>query len=159
MDVELLRDFAPFLQFDAFFNYGMRHMIELGSGFGSVKNNPFIGSLLDLYEEIPFLDKDGQPQITKFVQPVWINDCFGKEGFWMNGDMQLVNNMLILPRRFYTPKDDFFLYNYLQCEETRGIHHFNSEWQPHEYLEQRKSAAKWMDIVEEAMVEKISEEE
>lgn len=151
MDVELLRDFAPLLQFDAFFNFGMRHMIELGSGFGSVKHNAFISSLLKLYENEEFLDQDGTPQIIKYVQPVWVNDNFSKAGFTLNGDMQLVNNMLLLPRRFYTPKDDFFLYNHLQCDETRGIHHFNSEWQPCEYLEQRKDAARWIAIAQKTL--------
>lgn len=148
MDVQLLQDFTPLLQFDAFFNFGMRHMIELGSGFGSVRYNMFIGSLLKLYENEEFLDWNGIPQMTKYVQPVWINDSFDKAGFKLNGDMQLVNNMLLLPRRFYTPKDDFFLYNYLQCDETRGIHHFNSEWQPNEYLNQRKEATKWRILAE-----------
>lgn len=151
MDVELFKDFEPLLQFDAFFNFGMRHMIELGSGFGSSRYNPFIGSLLQLYENAEFLDANGTPQITKYVQPVWINDSFSKAGFKLNGDMQLVDDMLLLPRRFYTPKDDFFLYNYLQCDETRGIHHFNSEWQPDEYLKQRKEMMKWGAIAEKML--------
>lgn len=137
MDVELIKDFEPLLQFDAFFNYGTRHLIELGSGFGAKKGNAFIGTLLEQYQNIEFWDEDGIPQIDKYVQPVWLNDTYCKEGFRMDGSMQLLNNMLILPRRFYTPKDDIFLYNSLQCEETRGIHHFNSEWKPKEYLEQR----------------------
>lgn len=137
MDVELIKDFEPILQFDAFFNYGTRHLIELGSGFGARKENAFIGRLLDRYKDIEFWDGDGKPQIDKYVQPVWLNEEYYKEGFRMDGSMQLLNNMLILPRRFYTPKDDIFLYNSLQCEDTRGIHHFNSEWKPQEYLEKR----------------------
>lgn len=148
MDVELLKDFEPLLRFDAFFNYGMRHMIELGSGFGSIKRNPFIGSLLKLYENAAFLDREGKSQEMKYVQPRWINDSFRKKGFWMNGDMQLVDNMLLLPRRFYTPKDDFFLWNCLQSDDTRGIHHFNSEWQPQEYREQRAELAECMATAE-----------
>lgn len=140
MDVELLKDFEPLLQFEAFFNYGTRHMIELGSGFGAKRYNHFVGSLLKLYENEEFLDKDGIPQTNKFVQPVWLNNSFYKEGFRLNGSMQLLKNMLLLPRRFYTPKDDILLCNCLQCKDTRGIHHFNSEWQPKEYLEQRNSS-------------------
>lgn len=143
MDVELIRDFAPFLKFEAFFNYGARHLIELGSGFGSVRHNPFIGALLKLYDGVAFLDGEGKPQTDKYVQPVWLDRCFREEGFWMNGDMQVVKDMLLLPRRFYTPKDDLFLQNFLQCEETRGIHHFNSEWKPQEYLEHRQENSSW----------------
>lgn len=157
MDVELLKDFEPLLQYDAFFNYGVRHMVELGSGFGSTKHNPFIGSLLKLYEDVAFLDRNGQSQETKYVQPVWINDRFLTEGFWMNGDMQLIHNMLLLPRRFYTPKDDFFLWNCLQCEETRGIHHFNSEWQSDEYQKQRIEAAAWAGSVGNSRIKAVLE--
>lgn len=151
VDVELLKDFEPLRQFDSFFNYGVRHMVELGSGFGSVKQNPFIGTLLKLYEGVEFLDKNGQSQETKYVQPVWINDSFLRKGFWLNGDMQLVDNMLLLPRRFYTPKEDFFLCNYLQCDDTRGIHHFNSEWQPNEYHKLRQEAAAWLEIMKKTV--------
>ncbi len=144
MDVELLKDFKPLLGYDAFFNYGVRHMIELGSGFGSVKGNPFIGRLIGTYENEEFVDRYGKPQADKFVQPRWLNDCFEREGFWMNGDMQLANNMLLLPRRFYTPKDDFLLLNWLQCRDTRGIHHFNSEWRSDEYLNGRTEITAWI---------------
>lgn len=151
MDVELIKNFEPLLQFEAFFNYGMRHMVELGSGFGGVRHNLFIKSLLDLYDGAAFLDMDGKPQVEKYVQPRWINDSFRQEGFRLNGDLQIVKDMLLLPRRYYTPKDDFFLCNCLQCEETRGIHHFNSEWKPQEYLEQRGKAADWMGVVEDVL--------
>lgn len=137
MDVELIKDFEPLLQFDAFFNYGTRHLIELGSSFGAKKGNAFIRRLLERYKDVEFLDADGVPQLDKYVQPVWLNEEYCKEGIRMDGSMQLLNEMLILPRRFYTPKDDIFLYNSLQCEDTRGIHHFNSEWKPKEYLEER----------------------
>lgn len=147
MDVELLKDFKPLLGYDAFFNYGVRHMIELGSGFGSIKKNPFIARLIETYENEEFVDQCGQPRIEKFVQPRWLDGYFKEEGFRMDGSMQLVKNMLVLPRRFYTPKDDIFLWNCLQCKDTRGIHHFNSNWRPDEYQEQRSRIVSWMTMV------------
>lgn len=77
----------------------------------------------------------------------------------MNGDMHAVNNMLLLSRRFYTPKDDMFLWNCLQCEDTRGIHHFNSDWKPQEYLERRKGAVMWMEETAEVSMAKTGSEE
>lgn len=148
MDVELLKDFAPFLKFKAFFNFGARHEIDLGSGFGSIKKNPLIGSLLQMYEDKELLDRDGEPMVDKFVQPLLLEKKFPQWGLRMDGSMQLVDDMLLLPRRFYTPIDDFFLQNFIQCEETRGIHRYNAGWWSRSNHEQRKQNLFWTKVAQ-----------
>lgn len=128
MDVALIKDFDPLLQFQAFFNFSTQFYIDLGSGFGSVAGNPFLADLLALYENQEFLDRDGNPLVWNYMQPAFLRDAFGRAGVRMNGDMQLVDGMLVLPRRYYTPVDDFLSVNLLQCEDTRGIHQYHGGW-------------------------------
>ncbi|MDE5699951.1 MAG: hypothetical protein K2I96_21525 [Lachnospiraceae bacterium] len=148
MDVELLKTLDPLLKFKAFFNFGTQNDIDLGSGFGSVKGNPFVGTLLDLYKDREFTDKSGNPMTDKLIQPELIRGGFLKQGFCMNGSMQLVDDMLILPRKYYTPIDDFFLQNLVQCDDTRGIHHYHAGWWSEEWHEERKSRLRWIGLAE-----------
>lgn len=146
MDVELIKRPDAWLKFGAFFNFGTQHMIDLGSGYGSVKNNPFIGDLLKLYQDAEFCDQDGKPMMQKYVQPMYIKDAFQRKGIRLDGSMQLVDDMLILPRRFHTPVDDFLLENFVQTEETVGIHHYNAGWCSADYLNQRKEMNFWRKV-------------
>ena len=148
MDVELLQTFDPLLQFRAFFNFSTQFYIDLGSGFGSVKGNPFLGRLLELYEDIAFVDENGEPMTWKYMQPAFLRDSFQRAGVRMNGDMQLVDGMLMLPRRYYTPMDDFLLKNYLQCEDTRGVHMYNAGWCSNDFHAQRDEYLPWLKMDE-----------
>lgn len=145
MDVELLKRPDPWLKFDAFFNFGTQQDIDLGSGFGSVRNNPFIGQILDLYKDRDFCDLNGTPMLWKYVQPVYIRDTFRSRGIRLDGSMQMVDDMLILPRRYHTPVDDFLFENYVQSEDTVGIHHYNAGWCGEQFLEQRKVKSFWRE--------------
>lgn len=145
MDVELLKRPDAWLKFDAFFNFGTQHDIDLGSGFGSVKNNPFIGQLLELYAGRDFCDQDGTPMVWKYVQPVFIRHTFRDRGFCLDGSMQMVDDMLLLPRRFHTPVDDFLFDSYVQSEDTVGIHHYNAGWCSEQFLDQRKVKSFWRE--------------
>lgn len=155
MDVELLNSFEPFLKFNSFFNFCTQNDIDLGSGFGSIKGNPFIGTLLDLYRDKEFLDQRGKPMTDKFTQPELIRKCFLRQGFRMNGNMQLVNDMLILPRKYYTPVDDFFLQNIVQCSDTRGIHHYHAGWWTEESRIERKNHFTWIKSAETGSVSRL----
>lgn len=151
MDVELLKRPDAWLKFDAFFNFGTQHDIDLGSGFGSVKNNQFIGQLLELYRDRDFCDHDGKPMVWEYVQPVYIRDTFKSRGIRLDGSMQLVDDMLILPRRYHTPIDDFLFDNYVQSEDTVGIHHYNAGWCSEEFLQQRKVKSFWREAAEKLL--------
>lgn len=146
MDVELLENFDPFLSFKSFFNFGPIHDVDLGSGFGSVKNNEFLQYLLDFYQDKDFLDDNGIAQTEKYMQPVLLRKLFPKWGFFLDGNMQMVDKMIVLPRRYYSPIDTFFLQNLVQNSDTRGIHHYNAGWCSEEEHEQRSKRLKWVSV-------------
>lgn len=151
MDVELLKTLDPLLKFEAFFNFGTQNDIDLGSGFGSVKGNPLVKSLLDLYEGIEFWDKNGDPMANNFIQPELIRKEFQKNGVNMNGNMQLLDNTLILPRKYATPIDDFFLQNFAQCDDSISIHHYNAGWWTEEWHDERRSHLEWIEVAKKVI--------
>lgn len=146
MDVELLKTLDPLLKFEAFFNFGTQNDIDLGSGFGSVKGNFLVGSLLNLYEGLEFLDKNGNPTPNSFIQPEFIRKEFQRNGINMNGNMQLLDNVLVLPRKYAAPVDDFLLQNFVQCDDSRSIHHYNAGWWTEEWHNERKSRLSWAEL-------------
>lgn len=146
MDVELLRSMDALLKWKAFFNFGTQYDIDLGSGFGSAAGNSFLKELMDLYENTDFCDTDGNPLVWKYVQPVYIREVFRKRGTHMDGSMQLVDGMLILPRSYFTPMDDYLSDNYVQTKDTIGIHHYNAGWCDGVLREQRKGKAFWKEV-------------
>lgn len=148
MDVELLKPMDPLLQFDAFFSFDMQNHIDLGSGFGSIKGNPFLQELMEMYRDKDFCDKEGNPRIWKYVQPEYIREVFQRKGIRMDGSMQMVDGMLILPRSYQSPKDCFLLERFVETEDTISVHHYNSEWCGKEFLERRKEKAFWREIAE-----------
>lgn len=151
MDVELLKSLDPWLQFSAFFNFGTQNDIDLGSGFGSIKMHPVLRTLLELYENADFLDKNGEPMTERYMQPQLIRERFPHMGIHMNGNMQLVNDVLVLPRKYHTPVDDFFLQNFVQCNDTRSIHHYNAGWVSKEMQDERERHLAWIDLARERL--------
>lgn len=145
MDVELLKPMDPLLQFKGFFSFDMQNHIDLGSGFGSVKENPFLKDLMAMYQDKDFCDEDGNPRIWEYVQPEYIRSVFQKKGIRMDGNMQMVNGMLILPRSYQSPKDCFLLERFVETEDTISVHHYNSEWCGKEFLKQRKEMEFWRE--------------
>ncbi len=146
MDVELLKTLDPLLKFEAFFNFGTQNDIDLGSGFGSVKGNILVKKLLDLYDGIEFWDENGTPLANSFIQPELLRKEFQKNGVSMNGKMQLINDILFLPRKYATPIDDFFLQNYVLCDDSRSIHHYNAGWWTKEWHDERKNRLEWIEL-------------
>ncbi len=145
MDVELVRPMDCLLQFDSFFNFDMQCHIDLGSGFGSVKGNPFLEELMQLYQDVDFCDENGEPMIWKYVQPEYIRNAFQKKGVRMDGSMQMIDEMLVLPRSYQSPKDCFLLEQYVRTEDTISVHHYNSDWCGEEFLKQRRQNAFWRE--------------
>ena len=145
MDVELLKPMDSLLQFNGFFSFDMQNHIDLGSGFGSVKGNPFLEKLMEMYRDKDFCDENGDPRIWEYVQPEYIRSAFQRKGIQMDGNMQVVDGLLILPRSYQSPKDCFLLERFVETEDTISVHHYNSEWCGKEFLEQRKEKAFWIE--------------
>ncbi len=128
LDVKLVRRIDPLLTLKSFFSFGQQLQIDLGSGFGSVKNNKLIKNMMTRYDGQSFLNKKGTPDYVKFVQPTFIKPELDAIGLNDVGDMQIIDDMVFLPRKYFSPMDTFTYESKFLCGDTYGIHMHNTSW-------------------------------
>ena len=131
MDVELKRDLTPLLGHKAFFSYDTINLVDLGAGFGSVKNNIFIKKLRSIYDEEMFY-KDWE-HLPKMAQPRIIRDVFIENEFRLTGDYEEKNGIVIYPRAYFAPEDCWTYIDHIKQGVEYGIHHYISGWRPSDF--------------------------
>ena len=106
----------------AFFSFDIDKYIDLGSGFGSVKELPLIKKMLDMYENVDFDTRKLIPQPAFFL-PVFL-----KFGYIQNDCSQIIDDV-----KFYSP-DYFKIISDSQHEDLFGqgkefaIHWHHAGW-------------------------------
>ena len=129
-DVELINTLDNLLGYSAFFGFECLHPngnydIATGLGFGSIKGNPILLSLLSDYQNIPFIKSDGS--MDQLGCPRRNRHVFAEYGFELNNKTQVINNIIVLssdylcPITFYDSSSNF-------TENTISIHHFAGSW-------------------------------
>lgn len=97
-DVELTACFDDFLVWDLFCGFERGGYIASGLGMGSVKGQPILRSILDVYESMSFCCEDGS--LNMKTCPVIQSDVMEQYGFKLNGEFQLKNNVAVFPMEF-----------------------------------------------------------
>jgi hypothetical protein len=131
-DMELVSSLDSLLGNKAFFSFDPMNDIEM-CVFGSEPHNPVLYEMLGLYENIDFsIDK-----MNALCQPHYIRPKMEDLGVELNGDMQIVDENVFLPRCYFTPIDTF-IYEMIKDDRMPiGIHHFNSGWKNNDYKKNR----------------------
>lgn len=124
-DVELLKRIDFLCQEHCFFGFEDKKTINQGQGFGAEKGNPFLKKMLDMYNNLSFINNDGSLNTT--ASPVYLSSMLSKEGFKLNGKEQVISGIHLFPKDFFCPKD--YLTNEIKVtKNTVSIHHFNLSW-------------------------------
>ncbi|MCM1387179.1 MAG: hypothetical protein NC231_07625 [Bacillus sp. (in: Bacteria)] len=134
MDVELLRSMDDLLGCEAFFTFDTQNDIDLGT-FGAKAGNPLIKRLMELYDDVIF---SGETKVmNRLCQPRYIRPVLKDIGLVLNGNAQLIHNMVFLPRNYLAPLDAVLYELTAMSEETIAIHHFNAGWRDGDYRMKR----------------------
>lgn len=128
-DVELISDLDKFLKYDSYFGFETKTCINTGLGFGAQSGNKIIKAMLDDYNGIHFINKDGTYDLT--TCPVRNSDALEQFGLIRNNSIQIIDNNAFFPSEFFSPID------YESCqknitENTVSIHWFNASWKTNE---------------------------
>lgn len=123
-DVELVRNPDFLLEYGAFYGFETPQYIATGLGFGAEAHHPTVESMINQYTEL-VPDEEGRfptiacPQLnTKALLPF---------GLQLNGEKQLLDNVLILPVEYMNPYDDpKGVLN--KTENTVSIHWYSKSW-------------------------------
>ena len=126
-DVELIKQ-MDFLTLDeAFFCFQDDKYIATGLGFGAEKNNKVVKRMLDDYNDIHFVKKDGSLDITScpIRNTKTIQNIFGK----LKNEDEIIklDNIVFYPKEYFCPLDyETKIMNI--TENTIAIHWFDASW-------------------------------
>ena len=124
-DVEVLKSFNPFL--DARCILGMEEKEYVATSFMAFeKKHSLVKQFLDLYENLSFLDANGQ--IITGTNVVKLTNMLYEKGFVQENHYQeLEEEIKIYPKEYFSP------YDYINChynitENSYCVHHFAVSW-------------------------------
>lgn len=127
MDVELLKPLDDLLQNKAFFSFANNISVDLAI-FGSVQNNEFLQQLKTLYD--PPALPETRNGFSAFFQPSFVAKSFYEKGLKFNGALQVIDDMLFLPRNYLMPLEVVTFELDGKDERTHCIHYDNFGWSP-----------------------------
>ena len=136
-DVEILKPIDCFLSNQAFSSFESNNMIPTGL-MASCKNNDWVKELLDEYENLTFIKKDGTFDMTTNVIRI-TNLTKKKYGLKPISSFQVLKNGLvtIYPYDYFCPKD-VTTGQINITENTYAIHHFSGSWLPKNIVKEKE---------------------
>lgn len=123
-DVEVLKPLDCLLQYEAVSGFETDTQIQTGL-MGCREGHPLFKELLDEYEDIHFVKKDGSLDLTTNVTRI-TNACL-KYGFVPNNTLQTVKGFTLLPKDYLCPKS-YISGKINLTTNTLVIHHFAGSW-------------------------------
>jgi hypothetical protein len=133
-DVELLKSFNDFLEYDLFCGFEDDNHINLGLGFGAVKGNLLLAELIDMYDSLDFINKDGTLNLTPCT--AYQTEMIIKYGFKSYNTFQCRNNIAIYPTEIFAPISPWGIDH--TNELSYSIHHYSASWQEKDNLSKIK---------------------
>lgn len=138
-DVELLKSYDELLYQSAFCGVEASRKIALGLGFGAEKRYSLIKEILNLYDDMHFLDGCGQANLMTCVRLQY--PYYKRIGFDSNGNYQIINGMTVYPEVVFSPKD-LYTREVRITEKTFSIHHYEGSWANKKILDRTEETVK-----------------
>lgn len=124
-DVEVVKTFDDLLGNQAFLGFEGTQWIAT-SCMGAEANNPILKQFLQMYEERPFIRKDGTLDKTTNVEAL-THLLTEQQGLVLNGRQQSLAHFEVFPTDYFTPYD--YISGVLKkTENTHTIHWFDQSW-------------------------------
>lgn len=146
-DVTLEKNIDDYLRLKGFVATEKWGNINTGGGCGFIAGHPVLKELIEYRDNVPFLLEDGS--INAETNGLYETSLFLKKGYKPNNEMQIIDDVVILPSYINHP------YDYMSCElkrrdNTVSVHHFNGGWMEKEELDNRRATQiKYRQFIEE----------
>lgn len=124
-DVELIRNIDDLLYQKGFAGFEDEGYVNLGSGFGAVKELPVLKAMMEYYDKEDFIGRDGR--LNLIGSPVHNTSVLQKHGLVNNGDYQKVADMTIYPAKVLTGKCMYTMRTVIR-PWTYAVHHYDGSW-------------------------------
>lgn len=126
-DVELMKPLDDLLKNKAYMGFESGEWINGGIGFGAEAGNSLIKGLRDMYDELSFVDEQGELNLTP--SPQYITDFLVNHGLLQNNTMQVLEGeMRIYPTDYFAAKD-YETGKVHMTVNTVSIHQYSGTWQ------------------------------
>ena len=124
-DVEVLKPFGDILNQEYYLGLEDKARINTGVGFGAVKGNQTIKTMLDAYEGVHFIKEDGT---TNFIVcPEYNTQALIKSGLIFSDGITKFRGGSIYPEEYFSPIGLLDGKKRL-TNNTFSIHHFQNTW-------------------------------
>ena len=127
-DVELIKSINDILEkgpFMAFEKNNKGENIAPGLGIASYPKHKIYKEVLDMYEGISFIKKDGDFNLK--IVGEYATEILKKYGLKPATEIQQVENIYLYPKEYFSPKE-FETQKIVITKNTRSIHHYNASW-------------------------------
>jgi hypothetical protein len=135
-DVELLKPLDEFLNNKGFMGFEDKKQVASGLGIGAEPHSPIVKLLLSDYENIHFLDSQGNFDFTPC--PVRNTKTLMGIGLRPNGQHQEIEGFKFYPRHVFSPKESTSGRLKYKTKETVSIHHYDASWQTKQFHLKKK---------------------
>lgn len=133
-DVEIINSIEKIIQNNSFMGFEKINNflgVNPGLGFGTIPNLVFYKEILDYYNKIHFVNKDGSYNKTTIVE--YTTKILEKYGLKKENIIQEINGITIYPTEYFCPMN-YETGNIIITDKTISIHHYTSSW----YTEREK---------------------
>lgn len=125
-DVEVLKPLDEFSNYGAWIGFQSENQLST-CVIASVKQNKWIGDLLDCYSKLRFINSDGSYNMTTNVDLI-TDFTHEKYKLNFNNSFQIfMGNNAVFPFEYFCAKD-LITEKYFITENTYAVHHFNGSW-------------------------------
>lgn len=131
-DVEVIRPMEDVLERGPFMGFellGGKPSVAPGLGLAAEPEMSFYKEILDQFEQMSFLTKNGN--LAPYTMIPMVTDLLKERGLTSNGTIEQVAGVSIYPPDWFNPFDDA-TGRLRKTENTRTIHWYAKSWQPAE---------------------------
>lgn len=123
-DVEVLKNFDVFLKNDAFNGFETNDSL-VTAVMGSMKGHPIFKEFLSHYEELNFINGNGEMNLTTNTHT--ISDYLLANGIKTNGKEQQIKGFKVYPAIYFSPNNISRIWNH-PSKKSYAIHYFDQSW-------------------------------
>lgn len=123
-DVELLRTLDPLLSCELFCGFESPNAVAFGLGFGGVANHIILQEMMEQYESMDFIQKDGT--LNLIASPIYQTQILERHGLIKNGRCQNHKNFMVFSPEYFAPINAYGLGQ--PTENSFSIHQYAATW-------------------------------
>ncbi len=123
-DVEVLENYRPLLTYEMFCGYENSNFVNFGLGFGAKKGHRILKYMMETYEKMEFVNKDGSLNLV--ASPVLQTQAFKDLGFCLDGYTKEQSDVLFLASMYLAPLTSAGIGR--ANKHTFSIHQYEASW-------------------------------